>query len=80
MRTFLQGLPPLNLLWLNENKGVPMSKNTMDQTKLVNMINRTRKTAEQLPTSHHRDLILGALEAMLEEANKSLPTQRGVIR
>jgi len=56
-----------------------MSKDTMDQTKLVNMIKRTQKAAEQLPTSYHKNVILGTLDAMLNESEKALPTPSGVI-
>ena len=49
-----------------------MSKDTMDQAKLIDMIKRTLKTAEQLQNGHYKNAILGSLEAILDESQKPL--------
>ena len=42
----------------------------MDQKKLVNMIKRTIKAAERLSNGPHKDAMTGALDAILDEAEK----------
>jgi len=51
-----------------------MSNKVLDQNKLVSMIKRTLRAAEQLPVGHQRDAITGSLDAILEEAEKPFVT------
>ena len=47
-----------------------MKNKVMDQKKLVSMIKRTIKAAEQISDGIHKDAITGALDAILDEAQK----------
>jgi len=47
-----------------------MDNTIMDQKKLVNMIKRTIKAAERLSNGPHKDAMTGALDAILDEAEK----------
>ena len=51
-----------------------MKNKVMDQKKLVAMIKRTIKAAEQIYDGTHKDAITGALDAILDEAQKPYVT------
>ena len=47
-----------------------MKNKIMDQKKLVNMIKRTINAAERITNGPHKDAMTGALDAILDEAQK----------
>ena len=51
-----------------------MKNKVMDQKKLVAMIKRTIKAAEKISDGTHKDAIAGALDAILDEAQKPCVT------
>ena len=51
-----------------------MNNKVMDQKMLINMIKRTIKAAKKLSDGPHKDAMAGALDAILDEAQKPCAT------